>query len=376
MLIRHRIIIQLLAICLVFQFASVRAQSRWDGADDLPVSPLACPGQDENNDAERAANYDGGQVVNPPDLAGQPMVVVDVRPSVSMSYDRAIAEGMSAAAAELGNVELMTGTAMITSANQQAALVDEFVFGGVNGILFAAVDEHVDLASTLQAALNAGIHVIGYESDIEAAAREWFVAPAADNTIAKVLIDSLAEQIGSDASFAILTNSFDSPQAGRRIAELWAYAGQCYPDMEWLETAETDNDPTIAYNQAAVLFSDYGPDVNGLISVIITATPNAAQAVSQAGLCGSVAVVGLATPNDMKPHINGGCIQSAVLWDPADLGYASVYAMRAAADGTLQPGVTEARIGRLGTLSIENGSDIVLGEPLIFNAANINDYDF
>ena len=39
--------------------STASAQSRWDGADDLPVSPLACG---EGGPAEVAAKpYDGGQ---------------------------------------------------------------------------------------------------------------------------------------------------------------------------------------------------------------------------------------------------------------------------------------------------------------------------
>ena len=68
------------------------------------------------------------------------------------------------------------------------------------------------------------------------------------------------------------------------------------------------------------------------------ATPAAAEAVTQAGLCGKVAVVGLATPNAMKPYVESDCVKSVVLWNPVDLGYAAVQVMRAVADGTLKPG--------------------------------------
>jgi rhamnose transport system substrate-binding protein len=157
---------------------------------------------------------------------------------------------------------------------------------------------------------------------------------------------------------------------------MWAYAAQCYPELEWLETVETQDDAVLAYNQAAVLLGEYSSDVSGFISVTTTATPNAAQAISQGGMCGNKVVVGLATPNDMKPAINSGCVQSAVLWNPADLGYAAVYVMRAAADGVLQPGATEVDAGQLGTMPVMNGSEIVLGPPLIINARNINDLNF
>jgi len=106
------------------------------------------------------------------------------------------------------------------------------------------------------------------------------------------------------------------------------------------------------------------------------ATPAAADAVTQAGLCGEVAVVGLATPNAMKPFVADGCVQSVVLWNPVDLGYAATYVMRAIIDGEFGPGDTEVEAGRLGTLQVVNGSEVLLGAPFIFTADNIDDFDF
>jgi rhamnose transport system substrate-binding protein len=106
------------------------------------------------------------------------------------------------------------------------------------------------------------------------------------------------------------------------------------------------------------------------------ATPASADAVTQANKCGKVAVVGLATPNAMKPYVNAGCVKSVVLWNPVDLGYAAAQVLRAVADGTLVAGATSVKAGKLGDLSVINGSEILLGAPTIFNKDNINNFDF
>jgi rhamnose transport system substrate-binding protein len=370
---QNRFVIAVLLLCLTIVAAPASAQSRWDGADNLSVNPLVCPGDEADNSQIQPPRYDGGQPVSVPNLAGQPITIVDARRPVSDGYDRALEQGMSLAASELGNVQLIDGVSSVVSVSQQGAL-DEFVARGVNGILFAAAEQE-DIASSLRTALQSGIHVVGYGADTERSTREWFVQPAEYNAVAKTLIDSFVQQTGPNAGFAILTTTFDSPQAGRWISEMWAYAAQCYPELEWLETVETQDDATLSYNQAAVLLGEYASDVSGFISVTTTATPNAAQAISQNNMCGSRVIVGLATPNDMKPAINSGCAQMAVLWDPAGLGYAAVYVMRAVADGTLQPGATSIDAGRLGVLAV-NGSEVVLGPPLIINARNINELNF
>jgi ABC-type sugar transport system substrate-binding protein len=98
--------------------------------------------------------------------------------------------------------------------------------------------------------------------------------------------------------------------------------------------------------------------------------------VTQAGACGDTAVVGLATPNAMRPYVESGCVKSVVLWSPVDLGYAAVYVMRAVVDGKLSPGDTDVEAGRLGKLQVVNGSEILLGSPFIFDKSNVNDFDF
>jgi hypothetical protein len=78
----------------------------------------------------------------------------------------------------------------------------------------------------------------------------------------------------------------------------------------------------------------------------------------------------------MKPYVNADCVKSVVLWNPVDLGYAAVQVMRAVVDGKLKGGDTSVEAGKLGTLQVVNGSEILLGPPFVFTKANINDFDF
>lgn len=377
-----------LALFVVLLPALVVAQDedRWDGADDLPVNPLECPmmegeamaTMDPMATAEPMADmpaYDGGQPTNPPDKAGQPIVLVDVPKLVGIGYFAATTLGQQQAAEELGNVTVTTDAPTEANIDDQIAVIDSYITKGVDGILFAANDP-VAIAPVLKKALESGIHVVGYDANSTPDAREWFVNQAEFNGIAKAMIDSMAAEKGADASFGIVTSTFTTPNQARWIAEMWAYAGKCYPEMTWLETLEAQEDATLSFNQANTLINKYGEDLDGLFGMTSVATPSSADAVTQAGLCGTVAVVGLATPNAMKPYVNADCVKSVVLWNPIDLGYASVYVMRAVVDGTLLPGATTVSAGRLGELQIVNGSEVLLGPPFVYTKDNINDFDF
>jgi len=237
-------------------------------------------------------------------------------------------------------------------------------------------NDPVAISPVLTQALEAGLHVVGYDANSQPEAREWFVNQAEFNGIGKAMIDSLAAEKGADASFGIVTSTFTTPNQARWIAEMWAYASECYPEMTWLETLEAQEDSVLSFNQANTLINKYGDELDGIFGMTSVATPSSADAVTQAGLCGEVAVVGLATPNAMKPYVNDGCVQSVVLWNPIDLGYAAVYITRAIVDGEFGPGDTSVMAGRLGELQVVNGSEVLLGAPFIFNAENINDFDF
>ncbi len=65
-----------------------------------------------------------------------------------------------------------------------------------------------------------------------------------------------------------------------------------------------------------------------------------------------------------------------MLWNPVDLGYAATYVTRAVVDGKLKPGSTSVDAGKLGKLSVVNGSEILLGPPYIFNKENVTKFDF
>ncbi len=348
------------------------AASPWTGGDDLPTNPLAC---DATPATAAAKPYDGGVPTNAPDRKGKTLKVVDVPKLVGIGYFNATSKGIADAAKEMGNMDAKTDGPSKANIDDQITLIDNYITSGVDGILFAANDP-VAISQVLKKALAAGINVVGYDANSEPDARQWFVNQAEFNGIAKAMVDSMAAEIGKDGSFAIVTSTFTTPNQARWISEMQAYQEKCHPDMKWLETVEAQEDNILSFNQSNTLINKYGDDLKGIFGMTSVATPAAAEAVTQAKKCGSIAVVGLATPNAMKPYVDAGCVKSVVLWNPVDLGYAAAYVLRATADGDLKPGDTSVKAGKLGELQVINGSEILLGAPTVFTKDNINDFDF
>lgn len=361
-----------LATCVLLAAGAARAESAWTGGDDLPTSPLAC---DATPAAAAAKPYDGGTPTGAPDRAGKKLTVVDVPKLIGIGYFNATSKGIADAAKELGNVSAKTDGPTKANIDEQITFIDNYITSGVDGILFAANDP-VAIAPVLKKALSKGINVVGYDANSTPDARQWFVNQAQFNGIAKSLIDNLAKEIGEDGAFAIVTSTFTTPNQARWIAEMAAYAEKCHPKLKWLETVEAQEDNILSFNQATTLINKHGDELKGIVGMTSVATPASAEAVTQAGKCGQIAVVGLATPNAMKPYVAKDCVKSVVLWNPVDLGYAAMYVLRAVADGTLKPGATSVKAGKLGDLQVINGSEILLGAPFVFTKENIDKFDF
>jgi rhamnose transport system substrate-binding protein len=360
------------AVALAGMAGSAFAASAWTGGDELPTNPLACDG---TPGVAAAKPYDGGAPTGAPDRKGKKITVVDVPKLIGIGYFNATSKGIADAAKEMGNMDAKTDGPSKANIDDQITLIDNYITSGVDGILFAANDP-VAISPVLKKALAAGINVVGYDANSEPDARQWFVNQAEFNGIAKAMVDSMASEIGEEGSFAIVTSTFTTPNQARWISEMAAYQAKCHPKMKWLETVEAQEDNILSFNQSNTLINKYGDELKGIFGMTSVATPASAEAVTQANKCGTIAVVGLATPNAMKPYVSAGCVKSVVLWNPVDLGYAAAYVLRAAADGTLAPGATSVKAGKLGDLSVINGSEILLGAPFVFTKDNINDFDF
>jgi ABC-type sugar transport system substrate-binding protein len=360
------------AVALAGMAGSAFAASAWTGGDELPTNPLACDG---TPGVAAAKPYDGGAPTGAPDRKGKKITVVDVPKLIGIGYFNATSKGIADAAKELGNVDAKTDGPTQANIDQQITFIDNYITSGVDGILFAANDP-VAIAPVLKKALSKGINVVGYDANSQPDARQWFVNQAEFNGIAKALIDNMAKEIGEESSFAIVTSTFTTPNQARWIAEMAAYAEKCHPKMKWLETVEAQEDNVLSFNQATTLINKYGDELKGIFGMTSVATPASAEAVTQANKCGTIAVVGLATPNAMKPYVEKGCVKSVVLWNPVDLGYAAMQVLRAVADGDLKPGATSVKAGKLGDLQVINGSEILLGSPFVFTKENMSQFDF
>ncbi|WP_115991531.1 autoinducer 2 ABC transporter substrate-binding protein [Cohnella lupini] len=287
-----------------------------------------------------------------------------------IDYFNYAAQGAQEAARNLG-VEVLFRGSTIADAGLQIEAVERLIEEKVDLIAISANDP-VKLVPVLEEARAAGIKVITWDADTLPEGREFFVNMVDPEVLGRHLLDTLASTMGEAGNYAIMTGSFSAANLNEWLKWINVQQREYYPDLNLVATVATDDDRDKAYEVANKLLMDY-PDLNGIIGNSSVGPPAAAQAVKEAGKAGSVKVVGLSNPNLMRDYLHEGSAQVATLWSPKKLGYLTIalacnYLNEVLpVDGQAVEGVGIVRV---------NGDMVIMGEPLDFNAENVDQYDF
>jgi len=292
-----------------------------------------------------------------------------------ISYFTSCAEGAKQAADELDNVELIYNGPTTASADKQAQMIDKWRLQGVDVIAVAANDPAV-VSESLRKAQDAGITVITWDADAQAADRSFFVNQATAAAIGGGMVDVMANDLGGlDAAgdVAIISATATAANQNEWMQHMKTKL-QSYPNLKLVATKFPGEDQNAAFQDSQDLIKKF-PNLKGIFGISSVSFPGAAEAVKQAEKTGEILVTGLSTPKDMQPYVKGGEVKTVVLWNTLDLGYLTVYAAAAIRSGTLKPGATEFTAGRLGKKQI-SGDQILLGDVLLFTKDNIDQFDF
>ncbi|HEY3281752.1 MAG TPA: substrate-binding domain-containing protein [Armatimonadota bacterium] len=292
-------------------------------------------------------------------------------------YFNACEQGAKEAAAQLGNVELIyDGPNEGGKPDKAIQIIENWTTQKVDVIAISA-DDPIATSPAMEAARRKGIHVITWDADADPqrSGREFFVNQATEQAIGETLVDLMAQEAGPNAPVAIVTATLTAANQNAWIGWMKKRMASKYPKMTLVtDPKPSEEDRSRAFQVTQDLLKAY-PQLKGVWGMSSNAFPGAADAVDQAGKKGQVAVLGLSTPKDMKEFVDKGVVKSVLLWNPLDLGYLTVYAARALADGDLKAGSTEITAGRLGAKKVEK-DQVLLGTPMVFNKGNINKFNF
>jgi rhamnose transport system substrate-binding protein len=319
------------------------------------------------------------EATEPPAEAG-PMTYVLVPKNLGNPYFDTANNGAQEAAQELGVTVLYQGSATADAA-EQITLLNSLIAQNVSGLAISANDADA-LVPTGQAAMEAGIPVVTWDSAIAPAGRVMHINQAEAAGIAAVQIRMASELAGEDGGqIAILSATSTAPNQNAWIELMIQELEKPeYANLELVTTVYGDDQDEKSYNEALGLFTTY-PDLEVIIAPTTVGIAASARAVQDQDLIGRVYVTGLGTPNQMREYVKSGASPQFALWNPGDLGYLSIYALDALATGKIQGNVGDTfTAGRLGEYTVQEnpelGVNVLLGDPFVYNADNIDDFDW
>ncbi len=294
---------------------------------------------------------------------------------IGIPFFNATEKGALEASKELG-VEVKFDGPVENDVQRQVQMLETWIAQKYDAIAVAPNDPDA-IAPVLEKARKRGVKVVAWDADARKDARDFFVNQCTSASVARTLMDVMAQGAGEDAKYIIITGSLTAANQNIWMDEMEKYRRQAYPDMTNLsETPKVSEEDLALATQVMTDCLKTYPDLQGVFAITSVALPGAAEALRKAGAADKVFLTGLTTPNDMKSYVADGTVKRFVLWNPVDLGYLAVHVAVAGARGELKPDAsTIFKAGRLGEVKVI-GDEVILGDPIIFDASNIDQYDF
>jgi rhamnose transport system substrate-binding protein len=367
-------------------FAAVRRPAVLGLAAVAAVSALAACSSSSSSSGSAAAGASSSGSASAPAAASasgvkKGLVVYFIPKDTQNPYEVLADQGGAKALAALGGkVVVSSGTADTAAA--QIPSIQAAIQAHADAIVIAGNDPSA-LCPSLQQASAAGIKILSFDSDVTCGSSpdHLFVNQADTASIGTSEVDILAKEIGSSGQIAILSAAASATNQNSWIVYMKQELAK-YPKMTLVKTVYGNDDPATSLTVLQGLLSAY-PNLKGIISPTTVGIQASAQYLdTHKSLLSKLTLTGLGLPSQMKPYVKDGTVKEFELWNPSNLGYLAGYAAAALASGTasLTPG-SSFTAGTLGSYKVLApttgvGPSIVLGPPTVFDAANIDQFNF
>ena len=281
----------------------------------------------------------------------------------------------------------------------QVNVINNAVASGVDAICVSSVDA-TGLDSALTEAKDAGVTVVTWDSDVSDTARTLMVSQGTPDLLGKMLVDMGADSLtnrGKDVKADTIKYCWHYSQATVADQNSWQVAGEAYikenfPNWENVapDNYYSEQDAEKAVSIGASILEAHS-DIDLIICNDSTALPGQCKAAQNNGLTkDDVTITGFASPMSIKDYCAAGVIEQWGLWDCGVQGAMGCYlaAYLAAGNevhvgdkidipsiGEVEVMPNDCLVEGASTAEVNNGV-VLLPERTVFNADNMNDYNF
>ena len=292
---------------------------------------------------------------------------------VGIPYFNAMEQGGKKAATALGTGFIYSGP-VDTNPVDQLQIVQNLINQGVGAVSVSVLDAS-SIAPVVEAAKAKGVKLFTSDSDAPTSGRAVYVAQATDEGLGFTILDEMVKRVGPEAKIGIVSGEATASNLNAWIGFMQQRAQDRYPKLTLLAPQFAGG----AADRAAQIASDLmaaNSDLKGIIGVASTTCPGVAQAIETAGKIGKVIGTGYCSPNTVRAYLKSGAFGYSVLWDPAELGYLTVWAGKQLIDGKPFE-ATNTVSGMAHPVTYDKATGVLLlGAPAVFTAANVDQYQF
>jgi rhamnose transport system substrate-binding protein len=216
-------------------------------------------------------------------------------------YFQVAQTGAEEAQREIGGQAIRQAPSQAT-AEAQIEFINNLVARKVGVIAIAGNDPNA-VAPALKRAMQQGVRVISYDSDVAPDARTLFINQARGDSLAAMMLDSMHNMIGS-GEFAILSSTPTATNQNAWIDFMKAKMASDpkYAGMKLVQIAYGQESEQVNQQQALALVEAF-PNLKGIIIPAGIGLPAAARALEQAGRLEKIKLTGLAPATLVKKYI-------------------------------------------------------------------------
>lgn len=344
----------------------------------LVMSLLAACGSTESKDTEVSTVADATAAA--PEATAAPAAEKQkfaiIFKNTGNPYGEKEMEGFKNAIEELGAEAILKAPDQPT-AEAQIQMINELISQKVDCIAIVGNDPDA-LQPALKKAMDAGIKVLSLDSGVNAQSRMVHVNQADPERIGRVEVQALAEMIGFKGEIAVVSATSQATNQNTWIEWMKKeLEDPKYKDMKLVKVAYGDDLRDKSVSETEALLKTY-PNLKGIIAPTTVGIAAAGKVLTDKGLKDKVALTGLGLPSEMAEYIESGVCKWMYLWNPLDVGYLAGYAADALVKGTITGKTgdkfTAGKLGDKEVIADGDGTQIMLGDPFKFEAANIAEW--
>jgi rhamnose transport system substrate-binding protein len=343
----------------------------------LSLALTACGGTTVNSGSSSGA---GGSTAtasaNPDAPLKEGLKIAFLPKQLNNSYFTVTDRGGKTAVGEFKGVFSEVGPSE-ASASSQVSYINTLTQQGTDVIATSANDPKA-ICSALDEARSGGAKVVTFDSDTDPECRDIYINQATAEGIAATQVKLISEAIGADGGdIGILSATANATNQNAWITLMKKELEKPeYAKLKLVATVYGDDNAQKSQQEVQALLQQH-PTLKGIISPTTVGVAAAAQYLSGSEYKGKVQLTGLGFPSQLKEFVKNGTMKSFALWDVEKLGYLTAYAGAALASGQITGAEGEKfKAGDMGEFEVGANGVVLLGDPTVFTADNVDKFNF